>query len=135
LANDRQKSFSQNKCLLSFFNCYFASFLIIAVKPTTGTTPPPNIEIDSLLISWGLISGHYENDDNIQTRQWSRFHQLFTIAFLWYILIRFIVSIFLDENSVLIAYIGDISIVFNQMMPRIFLQCIYFVELQNNNSG
>jgi hypothetical protein len=83
-----------------------------SISPTTVITPPPNIEIDSLLISWGLLSGRYENDGNIHSRKWSQFHQLFTIAFLWFTLIRFTVSIFLDENSIWIHYIGDVSLVF-----------------------
>jgi hypothetical protein len=39
-------------------------------------------------------------------------------------LIRSVLSIFLDENSIWIQYIGDLSITFNDMMPRIFYQVV-----------
>ena len=103
---------------------YLFDSRLYSTSAKTGTSIPPLIEVDSLLKSWGLLSGHYQNDGTIQTTKWSRFHQLFKIAFLWYILILFTVSIFLDENNVWIDYIGDVSIVFNQMMRRIFLRVL-----------
>jgi hypothetical protein len=90
----------------------------------TGTSVPPFIKVDSSLMSWGLLSGHYQFDGTIQTTKWSRFHQLFTIVFLLFMLIRSVLSIFLDENSIWIQYIGDVSITFKDMIPRIFYQVL-----------
>jgi hypothetical protein len=103
---------------------YLFDSKLYSTSSNAGTSLPPHIEVDSLLISWGLLSGHYKNDDTIQTTKWSRFHQLFTVVFLWLMLIRSVLSIFLDENSIWIQYIGDFSIAFNDMMPRIFYQVV-----------
>jgi len=89
---------------------YLFDSKLYSISAKTVTSIPPLIEIDSLLMSWGLLSGHYQNDGTIQTTKWSRFHQLFTIVFLWFMLIRSVLPIFLDENGIWIQYIGDISI-------------------------
>ena len=103
---------------------YLFNSKLYSTSAKTGTSIPPLIEVDSLLISWGLLSGHYQNDGTIQTTKWSRFHQLFTIVFLWFMLIRSVLTIFVDENSIWIQYVGDFSIVLNDMMPRIFFQVV-----------
>jgi hypothetical protein len=103
---------------------YLFDSKLYSTSAKTGTSIPPLIEVDSLLISWGLLSGHYQNDGTIQTTKWSRFHQLFTKVFVWFMLIRSVLSIFLDEKSIWIQYIGDLSITFEDMMPRIFFQVL-----------
>jgi len=103
---------------------YLFNSKLFSISAKTEASHPPLIEVDSLLMSWGLLSGHYQNDGTIQTTKWSRFHQLFTIVFMWFMLIRSALSIFLDENSIWIQYIGDVSIAFNVMMPRIFFQVV-----------
>jgi hypothetical protein len=118
----RKQSYVSSKLL------YLFDSKLYPISPKTGTTPPPNIEIDSLLMSWGLLSGHYQNDGTIQTTKWSRFHQLFTIVFLWFMLISSVLYIFLDENSIWILYIGDLSITLKDMMPRIFYQVLILIS-------
>ncbi len=92
---------------------YLFNSKLYSTSAKTGTSIPPLIEVDSLLMSWGLLSGHYQNDGTIQTTKWSRFHQLFTKVFLWFMLIRSVLYIFVDENSIWIQYIGDLSITLN----------------------
>jgi hypothetical protein len=103
---------------------YLFDSKLYSTSAKSETSIPPLIEVDSLLISWGLLSGHYQNDGTIHTTKWSRFHQLFTIVFMWVMLIRSVLCIFLDENSIWIQYIGDFSITLNDMMPRIFFQVV-----------
>jgi hypothetical protein len=79
---------------------YLFDSKLYSISAKTETSVPPLIEVDSLLISWGLLSGHYQNDGTIQTTKWSRFHHLFAIVFLWFMLIRSVLSFFLDENSI-----------------------------------
>jgi hypothetical protein len=80
--------------------------------------------LDSLLISWGLLSGNYENQNIISTKLFS-FHQLFVMLFLWLNLIKYIIGLCLDDNSDYLYFIGDVTVVFIPMMKRIFIQIFY----------
>jgi hypothetical protein len=108
-----------------FLNPNSASLSLASTKPK-----PPEIHLDSILISWGLLSGKYENHNIISTKP-KAFHQIFVMLFLWLNLIKYIIGSYLDDNSDYLYIIGDATVFFKPMMKRIFIQTFYlFVTLK-----
>ncbi len=101
------------------FNPKRASLLSTSTKPR-----PPEIYSDSLLISWGLLSGKLKNQNIISTKL-SASYQIFVMIFVWLNLIKFIIGLSLDENSNYLYIMGDFSVAFIPMMKRIFIQIFY----------
>jgi hypothetical protein len=108
-----------------FLNPNSASLSLASTKPK-----PPEIHLDSILISWGLLSGKYDNQNIISTKP-KAFHQIFVMLFLWLNLIKYIIGSYLDDNSDYLYIIGDATVFFKPMMKRIFIQTFYlFVTLK-----
>lgn len=82
---------------------------------------PPIVELDSLLMSWGLLSGEYTNDGTIKSKTVGRINQLFILLFLFYYSMKFFIAMFIDDNSIILIYMGDWSLNFVHMIPRVFI--------------
>jgi hypothetical protein len=106
---------------------------------------PPIIRIDSLLKSWGLMSGEYMNDKSVKFSKLAKFNQIFNILFLVYNIVKFIITDLMADNSIYLIYIGDVAVIFMDTCPRIYfhlqwisisiqslLISIYFFLNQNN---
>jgi hypothetical protein len=117
-----------------------------SVSLLTSSKPrPPMIRIDSLLKSWGLMSGEYMNDESVKFSKLAKFNQIFNILFLVYYIVKLIVTDLMTDNSIYLIYIGDVAVIFMDVCPRIYfhlvwisisiqslLMTIYFFLNQNN---
>lgn len=88
---------------------------------------PPFMYLDSLLISWGLLSGKHSNNGYILSTKWGRIHQIIAMLVNWCIFFKCIFFIIIPDDSDLIWFIGDINAIFMQMSPRIFFLLFYVV--------
>jgi hypothetical protein len=106
---------------------------------------PPLVKIDSLLISWGLLSGEYMNDGSVKFSKLAKFNQIFNFLFVVYFMTKSIVTDLMADNSIYLIYIGDVAVIFMDVCPRIYfhsqwisisikalLISIYFYVNQNN---
>ncbi len=117
-----------------------------SVSLLTSTKPrPPLVRIDSLLISWGLLSGEYMNDGSIKFSKLAKLNQMFNILYLVYYTTKLIVTDLMADNSIYLIYIGDVAVIFMDVCPTIYfhlqwmsisiktlLISIYFYFNQNN---
>lgn len=113
---------SISKVLVYFFNSKSTSLSLTTLKPR-----PPEIQLDSVLKSWGLLSGEYMNDGSIRSTKFAKFNQLFIIFFFTYYLMKFLLAMFIEDDSILLIYIGDLTIIFMDMSPRIFFNTFYSI--------
>ena len=58
----------------------------------------PIIEIDSMLISWGLLRGKYHNNNTIEVKRKYLYHQWFAIIFMLLSLPKHIIPITLNSH-------------------------------------
>ncbi len=130
----RLKSFSEKMsvCFRSVSNKikYLLNFKSASLRSTSTKPKPPEIQSDSLLISWGLLSGKYNNTStqNIISTKLSSFHQLFVVIFFWLNLIKFMSGLYIDDSSDCLYLMGDVSVVFQPTMKRIFIQIFYITS-------
>jgi len=95
-----------------------------SISPKSWKPRPPEVELDTLLISWGLLSGKYRKDGTIESTKWAKFNQIFGILFLIHYGIKLIIAIMLNDNSVWIYYLGNCSVVLMTMFPRIYFEAL-----------
>ena len=69
----------------------------------------PIIEIDSLLISWGLLRGKYHNNNTIVVKRKYLYQQWFVIILMILTLPKHIIQLTLNDNSNKIYRYGDIG--------------------------
>ena len=69
----------------------------------------PIIEIDSLLISWGLLRGKYHNNNTIEVKKKYIYYQWFLIVLNIFTLPKHIIAIILSDNSNEIYKYGDVG--------------------------
>jgi len=86
---------------------------------------PPTVKLDSLLVQWSLLSGQYRNNGSIDSKSDGKFNQIFTILFLTYYIIKILITMLIDDNSILLIYIGDAAIIFMNMIPRIYFHLFW----------
>lgn len=86
-----------------------------------------NIKLDYLLKSWGLLSGDYKTDGRIEITKWGKFHQIFVIIFWFFALLKLMVAIILEDNSIWVYYFCDVTAVFDYMSPRIYLLLLFIL--------
>ena len=67
--------------------------IIISIKNEKLYRTPKSI-VGSLLISWGVLSGHFQSDGTFKTTKFYRNHQIFVMVFMWSFVIRYAISIF-----------------------------------------
>jgi hypothetical protein len=136
--------------MFSYFRSFAKTFKYLlnstsASLQTSSKPRPPIMRIDSLLISWGLLSGEYMNDGSVKFSKFAKFNQIFNISFLVYYTLKIIITELLEDNSIYLIYIGDIAVMFMDVCPRIYfhllfislsikslLISIYFYVNQNN---
>lgn len=70
---------SYYKLLTFILNSKSASLSSSSTRPN-----PPIVELDSVLKSWGLISGQYMNDGSIRSTKLGKFNQIFILSFMTY---------------------------------------------------
>jgi hypothetical protein len=86
---------------------------------------PPIVRIDSLLISWGLLSGDYMNDGSVKFSKLAILNQIFNILHLVYFLTKVIVTDLMADNSIYLIYIGDVAVIFMDVCPRIYFHSLW----------
>ena len=69
----------------------------------------PIIEIDSMLISWGLLRGKYHNNNTIEVKKEYLYHNWFVIILMGLTLPKYIIAITFDDDSYRIYKYGDIG--------------------------
>ena len=65
----------------------------------------PKTNVDSLLISWGVISGHFQSDGTFKTTKLYHNYQIFVMVFIWCLAIRYAFSIFFNETNTYIPFL------------------------------
>ncbi len=90
----------------------------------SGKPKVPNVELNSLMRSWAMLSCEYTEDGTITTIKLAKFHQLFAITFLLHYCLKIIVAMILNDSSVWNYYIGDFAIIYMGTTPRIYIQLI-----------
>jgi hypothetical protein len=95
-----------------------------SIVADSGKPKVPNVDLNSLLRAWAIFSGQYTDDGTIITRKLAKFHQLFAIIFLLHYCLKIIVAMILNDSSVWNYYIGDLSIVYIETTPRIYIQLL-----------
>ncbi len=87
---------------------------------TSSKQRPPLVRIDTLLISWGLLSGEYMNDGSVKFSKLAKFNQIFNFLFVVYFMTKSIVTDLMANNSIYLIYIGDAAVIFMDVCPRIY---------------
>ncbi len=87
---------------------------------TSSKPKPPLVRIDSLFISWGLLSGEYMNDGSVKFSKLAKFNQIFNFLFVVYFMTKSIVTDLMANNSIYLIYIGDAAVIFMDVCPRIY---------------
>jgi len=136
--------------MFSYLRCYIETLKYLlnpkSVSLQISSIPrPPIIRIDSLLKSWGLMSGEYMNDKSVKFSKLAKFNQIFNILFLVYNIVKFIITDLMADNSIYLIYIGDVAVIFMDVCLTIYfhlqwisisikilLISIYFYFNQNN---
>lgn len=86
---------------------------------------PPKVRLDSVLVSFGLLSGEYENDGSIKDTKYGKYNQIFIISYLGYYTLKIFLSMIIADNSVLLIYIGDPALIWMKMCRRIYFHAFY----------
>ncbi len=84
----------------------------------------PDVQLDSLLQTWGLLTGKYRDDGAIETTNYGKLIQKFFIFYSIIYLIDTIIAMILKDESVWIYYLGDPSVIVMKLCPRIYFQMI-----------
>ena len=65
-----------------------------------------DVDINSLLMSWGLMTGRYE-DEVIRTTKLGKFNMLFVLSLFSFEAIKWIILMFYPEDSLIANYLGE----------------------------
>ena len=88
--------------------------------------------IDTLLKSWGVISGHYRPDGTIQKTTKGRRYQTFVISYQFLYAIKFIISMFIRDDSIWVYYTADFCAMYSLWIPRrIYVFVLLLVSLKS----
>jgi hypothetical protein len=58
------------------------------------------------------LSGDYKTDGRIKATKWGKFHQIFVIIFWFFVSLKLMVAIILEDNSIWTCYSCDVTAVF-----------------------
>jgi hypothetical protein len=106
---------------------YLISPKLSSLSSNSDKKKVPKVKLDSLLRSWGLLSGEYRTDGTIETTRKAKLHQIFAIIFLIYYCLSLTAAMILSDDSIYIYYIGDVSALYMQNSPRIYTQMLFFL--------
>jgi hypothetical protein len=84
----------------------------------------PEVHLDSLFQTWGLVTGKYRDDGAIETTNYGKLIQKFFIFYSIIYLIDVIITMILKDDSVWIYYLGDPSVMIMKICPRIYFQML-----------
>ena len=87
-----------------------------------------NLDINSLLINWGLISGHL-HDGIIEPTKFGRFNQWFTFFSCLFTAIKWSILLFNPKDSEMVNLLGDWGHVFG---PKIIIDSMILSGLLIN---
>jgi hypothetical protein len=132
--------------MFSYFRSFAKTFKYLlnstsASLQTPSKPRPPIIKIDSLPISWGLLSGEYMNDGSVKFSKFAKFNQIYNISFLVYYILKIIITELLEDNSIYRRHSGDLMdvcpriyfhLLFISLSIKSLLISIYFYVNQNN---
>ncbi len=96
-----------------------------SLSSTSSKPSPPKVRLDSLLVSFGLLSGEYENDDSIKDTKYGKYNQIFIILYLGYYTLKIFLSMIIVDNSVSQIYIGDPALIWMKMCRRMYFHAFY----------
>ena len=82
-----------------------------------------NLNIDSLLINWGLLSGHL-NDGIIEPTKFGRFNQWFTFLICLFTAIKWSILLLIPKDSEFVDLLGDWGYFFG---PKIIIDFILII--------
>jgi len=115
---------------------YFRSFVKIisylinpkstSLSSTSSKPRPPTIQLDSILELWGLIPGQYMNDGSIKSTKFGKFYQILIMSFLGYYTFKVFLTMFIDDDSILLIYLGDTTVIYISICPRIYVHALNF---------
>ena len=82
-----------------------------------------NLDVNSLLINWGLLSGHL-NDGIIEPTKFGRFNQWFTFLICLFTALKWSILLFTPKDSELVDLLGDWGYFF---CPKLLIDFILII--------
>ena len=107
---------------------YFLKFLSILKILSQSSGELPIIEIDSILISWGLLNGKYHINNTIDIKKLMKFHQWFAVGFMITTIIQFTIYMSFEDNSQEDYKYGDVIWFYG---PRKYLLITFIIYTIN----